>query len=286
MKVAVTGASGFIGQYVCQELVRRGIEVVAVRRMSSMGSMINAKLVTSALPIDYAMPTVEQLDEIVACDALIHLAWGGLPNYGSYRHFEVELPQQYQFLKQLIERGLSSLFVAGTCFEYGMQSGRLSEEVSAQPINPYGFAKYTLYQQLSYLQQAHSFNMQWGRLFYTYGEGQAPSSLYALLQKAIAQGDEFFPMSGGEQLRDFLPVDEMARIIVQIAISRQNLGVMNVCSGLPTSVRRLVEKWIKEQHASIQLNLGHYPYSSFEPMAFWGCTTKLYNLLHRMEYDQ
>ena len=79
---------------------------------------------------------------------LIHLAWGGLPNYRSLHHVETELPAQYRFLRGLVEAGLQSLVVAGTCFEYGMQSGPLDEEQPTRPETPYGFAKDTLRREL------------------------------------------------------------------------------------------------------------------------------------------
>jgi dTDP-6-deoxy-L-talose 4-dehydrogenase (NAD+) len=48
-----------------------------------------------------------------------------------------------------------------------------------------------------------------------------------------------------------------------------------VCSGEPISVRKLVEGWIKDNGWSIGLDLGHYPYPDYEPMAFWGDRQKL-----------
>ena len=54
---------------------------------------------------------------------------------------------------------------------------------------------------------------------------------------------------------------------------------MNVCSGRPVSVRRLVEGWIRDNGWTIDLNLGHYPYPDYEPMAFWGERRKLDRIL-------
>ena len=76
-------------------------------------------------------------------------------------------------------------------------------------------------------------------------------------------------MSGGEQLRDYLPVKAVAKQLVSIFSSRK-AGVYNVCSGEPVSVRRLVEQRVAERGSSIRLHLGFYPYPSHEPMAFWG----------------
>ncbi|HRG11645.1 MAG TPA: NAD-dependent epimerase/dehydratase family protein, partial [Cyclobacteriaceae bacterium] len=202
-------------------------------------------------------------------------AWSGLPNYRSLHHFEQELPMQYQFLQGIIKSGLQSLVVAGTCFEYGMQSGALHENMATAPDNPYGFAKDVLRCQLEYLQKTNPFSLAWARLFYIYGEGQAENSLLPQLRKAVERGDKSFNMSGGEQLRDYLPITEVAKYLVSLAVDRKNVGTINICSGKPISVRNLVEQWITENNWEIHLNLGHYPYPDYEPMAFWGNKQKL-----------
>ena len=231
------------------------------------------------MQLDIRAASDDVFEQIGRPDALIHLAWGGLPNYRSLHHFEQELPAQYRFLSNLIAAGLNNLVVVGTCFEYGMQSGPLSEELPARPDNPYGYAKDSLRRQLEYLRAARPFNLTWARLFYLHGEGQAASSLLPLLRQAVARGDSVFNMSGGEQLRDYLPVSEVARCLVALALKRADHGVVNLCSGRPISVRRLVEGWIAENNWSIELNLGHYPYPDYEPMAFWGDRRKLDTLL-------
>lgn len=273
MKIAVTGATGFIGRHVLAELANHSVEVIAVvRRSSNATNLLGVK--TIQLDIGSCSPTAA-FDLLGRPDALIHLAWGGLPNYRSLHHFETELPLQYAFLSGLIRAGLSSLVVAGTCFEYGMRAGQLSDALDAHPDNPYGFAKDTLRRQLEYLRSSQPFAFTWARLFYMYGPGQAPNSLLPQLQQAVARGDPIFNMSGGEQLRDYLPVTEIAKYFVQLALHKCDAGVLNICSGKPISVRKLVEGWIEENGWKIALNLGHYPYPDYEPMAFWGDRKKL-----------
>lgn len=273
MKIAVSGASGFIGGHVLAELARRQVDTIAIgrHRVEAGERPVQGKWVELDL---HACPG-DVFDQIGRPDALIHLAWGGLPNYRSLHHFEVELPAQYRFLRMLVESGLSSLVVTGTCFEYGMQSGELTEAHPARPDNPYALAKDTLRRQLEFLQARSPHSLSWARLFYLHGEGQAESSLLPQLKRAVAAGQKHFDMSGGEQLRDYLPVTEVARVLVDLAINKSNAGVVNVSSGEPVSVRRLVEGWIDRHEWDISLNLGHYPYPDYEPMAFWGSRAKL-----------
>jgi len=81
-------------------------------------------------------------------------------------------------------------------------------------------------------------------------------------------------MSGGEQLRDYLPVEKVAEYICRIAFSEEN-GIVNCCSGKTISVRRLVEERIAASGSSIRLKTGVYGYPAYEGMAFWGDTTHL-----------
>ena len=273
MKIAVTGASGFVGRHVLAALCTHEVDVVAVTRDAAHLNGIDVSV--RIVEMDIFSPPKNCFEHLGSPDVLIHLAWDGLPNYRSLHHFETELPRQYQFLKAMVEGGLSSMLATGTCFEYGMQSGALSEELPPQPDNPYGYAKNALRQQLQYLKSERSFNLTWARLFYMYGEGQAAASLYPKLKEAALRGDEVFNMSGGEQLRDYLPVEGVARNLVSLAMAQQDIGVVNVCSGKPVSVRRLVERWLLENNWKIELNLGHYPYPDYEPMAFWGDRHKL-----------
>jgi nucleoside-diphosphate-sugar epimerase len=273
VKIAITGATGFIGRHVVAEMEQRSMSPILMVQPSGEIPAPLSKHV--AVLMDLRDPPANAFGLLGRPDTLIHLAWAGLTNYKSLHHFEEELPAQYRFLKGLVEAGLKNLVVAGTCFEYGMQSGPLSEDMETRPSNPYGFAKDMLRCQLEYLQQVRPFNLTWGRLFYLYGAGQAENSLLPQFRKAIEQGDQIFNMSSGEQLRDYLPVTEVTKYLVHLAMANQNHGIVNICSGKPVSVRKLVEGWIKENGWSITLNLGHYPYPDYEPMAFWGNRKKL-----------
>ena len=133
------------------------------------------------------------------------------------------------------------------------------------------------------LQTVHPFTLQWVRLFYLYGPGQNPKCLLSQLDAAIDRGDPVFRMSGGEQLRDYLPVEVIAQNIVSLALKHSNNGIVNLCSGKPISIRNLVEGWINEKNWNIKLDLGFYPYPDHEPMAFWGSNEKLLRIIEKNE---
>lgn len=285
MKVLVTGATGFVGRHLVAALLARGCEVRAVARNAQTAqgmSWIN--------DVEFIAADIHAVDlDVVALtegiDALAHLAWPGLPNYRALFHFEHNLMADYRFIKSAVEAGVQQVLVTGTCFEYGMQSGPLSESTEPRPSNPYGLAKHTLHLFLQNLQQERPFTLQWARLFYLHGEGQNPNSLLAALDRAIDAGEPTFNMSAGEQLRDFLAIETAASHLAAILHQRDFDGVVNCASGQPVSVRALVEQHVRKRGATLDLNLGHYPYPTHEPMAFWAVVERLQRLLEAQGSD-
>jgi nucleoside-diphosphate-sugar epimerase len=277
LRVAVTGASGFVGRHVVAALLQRGIlPVVTLRAGTPVPEWLTE---LDVVRLDLSQPPADPFAALRAPDILLHLAWGGLPNYRSPHHVEQELPAQYHFLRDMVSGGLGTLLVAGTCLEYGMQSGALAESLDPHPAMPYAIAKDSLRQQLDQLCAARPFHLTWARLFYLFGDGQSAASLLPQLRRAVADGASGFDMSGGEQLRDYLPVALAARHLVSLALTQRSNGVVNVCSGQAVSVRTMVERWIDENGWSIRMNLGKYPFPDYEPMAFWGDTSKLQQCL-------
>jgi dTDP-6-deoxy-L-talose 4-dehydrogenase (NAD+) len=279
VKVLVTGATGFIGRHLVAALLARGCEVRAVARNAETAAQLPWINAVEFIAADIHAADLDIAALTAGIDALAHLAWPGLPNYQALFHFEHNLMADYRFIKAAVEAGVSQVLVTGTCFEYGLQSGPLSEQTAPQPSNPYGLAKNTLRLFLENLQRVQPFTLQWARLFYLHGEGQNPNSLLAALDRAIEADDEGFNMSAGEQLRDYLAIETAAGYLAAILQKREFDGVINCCSGQPISVRALVEQRLRERGASIRLNLGHYSYPTHEPMAFWGVADRLQQLL-------
>lgn len=270
MRITVTGATGFIGRHVVGEAVRRGHEVFAVGRSNERTKTMPWRDQVIFLERDVLKLGPSAYDALGRPDLLIHLAWNGLQNYNALNHIEVELPQHFAFLNTMVSSGLPSLAVTGTCLEYGFQSGCLSETLPTSPGTAYGFAKDVLRKQLEFLQAERRFSLVWARMFYMYGDCAGRITLYTQLKAAVERGDPAFNMSHGEQLRDYLKVESAAEFIVKLALAQRNVGVVNVCSGQPISVRRLVESWIAENGWNIALDLGQRPYPAYEPLAFWG----------------
>lgn len=281
MRVLVTGASGFVGERVLEYLsTQKNVHLVGTSRKRPSLKHVLALDNVNFVSADLNETKDNWLEFFQKPEKVIHLAWEGLPNYNSMEHIERNLVRNYRFVKNLVENGCGDITIVGTCFEYGNQEGVLSERQITQPNTPYAIAKDTLRVFLEQLRNHQRFDLKWVRLFYPYGDGQRKESLLGQLDEALREGAHKFNMSKGEQLRDYLHVDEMSRIISQISLNTKGSGIFNCGSGRPISVRAFVEGYIRENfpEAKIELNLGYYDYPEHEPMAFWADTSKLSHL--------
>lgn len=275
-KILVTGATGFIGNHVVAGLVEKGYDVTATSSSVSKAELMQWYPHVKYIAFNLAGfdDTIDYYDHFGSPDILIHLAWEGLPNYKESFHTEINLPRHYAFLSNLVRNGLADITITGTCFEYGMKEGMLAETMECEPANPYAIAKNELRKQVEALAKDKGIVFKWVRLFYMYGEGQSPKSLISQLDKALEANETVFNMSGGEQVRDFLPVEEVAAGITRVATQDKVTGIINCCSGKPVRVKQFVSDYLQKKGKTIQLNLGYYPYPDYEPMSFWGDNSK------------
>lgn len=221
MKVLLTGRWGYIGKHVEAELRKRGHEITHENN----------------------------------CDAVIHLAWKGLPNYVSSIHYE-NVWHQVQRLRLLANSGIANITVAGTCLE-GVE-------------NPpqYAKAKLAIYEEVKELD-----GLKWCRLFNVWGgEGEREERLVPQLRRAMARGDEKFHVIDGQ--RHFTRVTTVAFWLVRIAEQSQVTGVIDCCDKL-----RSVEDFCTEfkRTSPIQI-VKDYPMPPYEPQIFQGNPEKLLSI--------
>jgi dTDP-6-deoxy-L-talose 4-dehydrogenase (NAD+) len=105
-----------------------------------------------------------------------------------------------------------------------------------------------------------------------YGENQHPRSIISQLEKAIYEGKSCFEMSFGEQLLDYLPVEDVARQLVDVAQYSDLGGIYHISKGSPIALRRFIEGYIREKFPmqTIELNLGVFSYRKTDSIGIWG----------------
>jgi len=212
-------------------------------------------------------------------DCVFHLAWENLVDYSSLHHLTKNLPNQINFFKRLIDSGCPKIVATGTCFEYGRRYGPLQEDMVCNPDNSYAIAKDSLRRVAFQLSEDTSTIIVWARLFYMYGNYQRKESLFGQLTQALKDKSKVFRMSQGEQLKDYIAVNDIARYLYLLSKKAHCSDIVNVASGKPVSIRKLVEDICKERNADMKLELGYYPYSVFETVASWADIAKLERII-------
>jgi nucleoside-diphosphate-sugar epimerase len=270
-RILITGAYGFVGQQVLKCLMTENVLIILVVRegrelLSSNNSAIESIIVTK----DIFAETVEWWANVLqSVDTVIHLAW--YVESGKY----LEAPQNIDCLigtlnlaKGAVIAGVRRIIGIGTCLEYDLTQSVLSTETRLSPISLYAIAKTALYTCLSSLLTANSIEFTWCRLFYLYGEGEDEQRLTPYIRKQLQSG-EIAELTSGEQIRDYLNVSEAGAKIVEIAVGVKT-GPVNICSGIPITVRAFVESIADEYGRRDLLNFYAIPDRKNEPFCIVG----------------
>ena len=273
--ILVTGASGGLASGIIRTLLDAGVRVTATSRSKDAVSSLPYYQFVEFKEWDLNDVPVDLFNYFGKPDAVLHLAWELLSDLKNPAHEKEILEKQKLFLKHLIEGGLQDLTVVGTAYEYGMRSGECFETDDAEPVVPYGNGKNLLRLYLEALQAQHSFNLKWIRLFNVFSEGRKGKNLYSHLMSAIESKLDYFNMSGGEQVRDYMYGEEAANKLAAISLQTEVVGVINCCSGRPVQLKDMILNFMKEKGLTIPLNLGYYPYLAHEPMQQWGNPAKM-----------
>ena len=241
MRVLVTGANGFIGSRVASALSARGTETYALvrdkLRANRLSALPNVRVVVADVHDSASMAA---LVATVAPSVTIHCAWYAEPGkYLAAVENVTHVASTLSLAHTLAAAGCRRFVGLGTCFEYDTDLGWLSESSMCRPRHLYSAAKLATWLMLEQLAASTAMTVAWARLFYQYGPDEDERRLVPYVVSALLDGRPA-EVSKGEQIRDYLHVDDVANAVVAVAESELG-GPVNIGSGRPVSVRTLVE---------------------------------------------
>ena len=265
MRIAVTGANGFIGSEVVKQLLATGgsVEVLAID-FSSQYIPSEAKFIQCDL---IAKASDDNLYEgLGRPDVLIHCAWRDGFNHSSDAHMH-DLEGHWKFLKNMLDHGCHNVNVIGSMHEVGYFEGEVSQETPCRPTTPYGIAKNALRQLL--LTYAPEF-VKWLRTYYICTGSQRTKSIFAVISQKAESGEKTFPFVTGSNQYDFIELGRLAEFIVAASLQTEYRGIIELCSGKPVSLRDKVMEFISDNHYDIRPNFGAYPDRPYASPCIYG----------------
>lgn len=235
----MTGATGFLGRHVHRALLLAGHQVtVCGRRAPELDCVFHACALSEVT-----------VDQLAGHNAVCNLAAAGVsPQPVDWdTAFAVNTHAVLRLAEHAVQAGVGRLIQAGTCMEYGRgaESYRaIPPDAPLRPLGPYAASKAAASLGLLAFAQSTDLGLVLLRPFHLWGPGQYEGNLYPQLVAAAQRGEDF-PMTSGDQIRDFYEVQQAALDFERaLHVPVKQPFVCNLGSGQPRSVRDFAaEQW-------------------------------------------
>lgn len=270
-RILITGGTGFVGRQIVRSLSKKNVEITLVVRSGKEHAVRNIASVKKVISSQDIFIENQHwwANTCKGIDIVIHAAWHVEP--GQYLESEKNadcLIGSIELVRGVAYAKVRKFVGIGTCFEYELSASRLSIQTPLKPLTTYAAAKTALFTFCSSYFPTRGTDFAWCRLFYLYGEGEDERRLVPYVRGKISKG-EVAELTSGKQIRDYMDVSQAGDQISEVALGTE-VGPLNICSGLATTVRDLAGKIAEEYGRPDLLLFGGKDENINEPPCVFG----------------
>lgn len=260
-RVLLTGAGGYIGRHMLDDLVTRRYEVHAVSRSDAVNSQGVVWHGVDILDID----AMETLLADVRASHLMHLAWITEPGaYWQSPQNNDWLNASTELLERFVRHGGTRAVLAGTCAEYDWSDGHcVEDETPLRAKSLYARSKLAFRESAFALSASTDLTIAWARVFFSFGPHERAERLVPAVIRALLDGGRA-KCSEGSLLRDFMYVPDVAGAMVAV-LDSDFAGDINIASGQPQTLEQLIGKIARKLDGLDRVDFGHYPRRPDDP---------------------
>jgi UDP-glucose 4-epimerase len=252
MRCIVTGAAGFIGSHLVDDLLAEGHSVLGIDDLST-GRTKNLAAASANSAFQFLEKNIRDLSKsdlaLESCDWFFHLAGRAdlVPSIVNPEdYFQVNVEGTFRALQLARELGVKRFLYAASSTCYGIpDTYPTPESTPCKPEHPYALTKLMGEEMVMHWYRVYQLPTVSLRLFNVYGPRSRTTGAYGavfgvFLRQKLA-GVPFTVVGDGSQTRDFTFVSDVASAFVATAKSNISGEIMNVGSGHTYAVNRLVE---------------------------------------------
>ena len=241
-KVLVIGGSGFLGNNICQYLVKQNYEVYCFDLVQP------AKLENMHFIKGDFFNEQDLEDAIIDKDCVIHAVSTmnpGNSNVAYMQGYKRDFLQTIRLCDMLLDKKIKLIFLSSGGTVYGNHLKQpIDETVLPHPINHYGNIKLSIENAMRAFNYQMNTNFIIARVSNPYGHGQDFHKGVGFVDAVIKNAIKGIPIEiwgDGENVRDYVYVDDVCEMLGCLIEYSGEEDTFNISSGTGTSQNEVIE---------------------------------------------